>query len=138
MAQNGRDVAFVGLGIMGYPMAGHLAAAGHRVTVYNRTASRAEAWLREHEGRAVPTPRAAAEGAAVVFMCVGNDDDVRSVSLGDNGVFSGAGAGSILVDHTTASADLARELEAAGSGTAGSVSWTRRSAGVRPARRTAS
>ncbi|MCY3837561.1 MAG: NAD(P)-dependent oxidoreductase, partial [Gammaproteobacteria bacterium] len=77
-------------------------------------ASRAEAWLSEHPGRAVPTPRAAAEGASVVFMCVGNDDDVRSVSLGDDGVFAGAGAGSVVVDHTTASADLARELEAVG------------------------
>ena len=110
------DVAFVGLGIMGYPMAGHLAAAGHRVTVYNRTASRAEAWLAEHEGRAAATPREAAEGTSVVFMCVGNDDDVRSVSLGDDGVFAGAGKGSVVVDHTTASADLARELEAVGAG----------------------
>ncbi|MDE0441442.1 MAG: NAD(P)-dependent oxidoreductase [Gammaproteobacteria bacterium] len=109
-----RDVAFVGLGIMGYPMAGHLSAAGHRVAVYNRTASRAEAWLAEHRGRAVPTPRAAAEGATVVFMCVGNDDDVRSVSSGEDGVFAGAGPGSVVVDHTTASADLARELEAEG------------------------
>ena len=109
-----RNVAFVGLGIMGYPMAGHLAAAGHRVTVYNRTASRAETWLADHGGRAVPTPQAAAEGAAAVFMCVGNDDDVRSVALGDDGVFAGAGAGSVVVDHTTASADLARELEAVG------------------------
>ncbi len=107
-------MAFVGLGIMGYPMAGHLAAAGHRVAVYNRTASRAEAWLAEHEGRAAPTPRDAAQDAAVVFMCVGNDDDVRSVALGDDGVFAGAGAGSVVVDHTTASADLARELEVAG------------------------
>ena len=109
-----RDVAFVGLGIMGYPMAGHLATAGHRVTVYNRTAGRAEAWLSEHEGRAVRTPRAAAESASVVFVCVGNDDDVRAVSLGDDGVFAGAAMGSVVVDHTTASADLARELEAAG------------------------
>ncbi|MDE0422972.1 MAG: NAD(P)-dependent oxidoreductase [Gammaproteobacteria bacterium] len=109
-----RDVAFVGLGIMGYPMAGHLAAAGHRVTVYNRTAARAEAWLAEHRGRAAATPREAAEGASAVFMCVGNDDDVRSVSLGDDGVFAGADSGSVVVDHTTASADLARELESVG------------------------
>ena len=109
-----RDVAFVGLGIMGYPMAGHLAAAGHRVTVYNRTAARAEAWLAEHKGRAAATPREAAEGAAAVFMCVGNDDDVRSVSLGDDGVFAGADSGSVVVDHTTASADLARELASVG------------------------
>ena len=109
-----RSVAFVGLGIMGYPMAGHLAAAGHRVTVYNRTAARAEAWLAEHNGRAAATPREAAEGATAVFMCVGNDDDVRSVSLGDDGVFAGADPGSVVVDHTTASADLARELESVG------------------------
>ena len=107
------EVAFVGLGIMGYPMAGHLAAAGHRVKVYNRTASRAEAWVSQHEGTISATPREAAEGSAVVFMCVGNDDDVRSVSLGDDGVFAGAAAGSVVVDHTTASADLARELETA-------------------------
>ena len=111
------DVAFVGLGIMGYPMAGHLAAAGHRVKVYNRTASRAEAWVSQHEGTISATPREAAEGSAVVFMCVGNDDDVRSVSLGDDGVFAGAAAGSVVVDHTTASADLARELETAGAAT---------------------
>jgi len=109
-----KDVAFVGLGIMGYPMAGHLAAAGHRVCVYNRTATRAEAWLKDHEGRSAPTPRQAAEGAEVVFMCVGNDDDVRSVSYGDDGIFAGAGEGIIVVDHTTASAKLARELAAAG------------------------
>ncbi|MCY3814133.1 MAG: NAD(P)-dependent oxidoreductase [Gammaproteobacteria bacterium] len=109
-----KDVAFVGLGIMGYPMAGHLAAAGHRVCVYNRTAARAEAWLQDHEGRSAPTPRQAAEGAEIVFMCVGNDDDVRSVSYGDEGIFAGAGEGTIVVDHTTASAKLARELAAAG------------------------
>ena len=109
-----KDVAFVGLGIMGYPMAGHLGAAGHRVCVYNRTAVRAEAWLQDHEGRSAPTPRQAAEGAEIVFMCVGNDDDVRSVSYGDDGIFAGAGEGTILVDHTTASAKLARELAAAG------------------------
>ena len=109
-----KDVAFVGLGIMGYPMAGHLAAAGHRVCVYNRTAARAEAWLQDHEGRSAPTPRQAAEGTEIVFMCVGNDDDVRSVSHGDDGIFAGAGEGTIVVDHTTASAKLARELAAAG------------------------
>ncbi len=109
-----QDVAFVGLGIMGYPMAGHLARAGHRVCVYNRTTARADAWLQDNEGRAAPTPRQAAEGAEIVFMCVGNDDDVRSVSYGDDGIFAGAGEGAIVVDHTTASAKLARELAAAG------------------------
>ena len=109
-----QDVAFVGLGIMGYPMAGHLARAGHRVCVYNRTAARADAWMQDYEGRTAPTPRQAAEGAEIVFMCVGNDDDVRSVSYGDDGIFAGAGEGAIVVDHTTASAKLARELAAAG------------------------
>ena len=109
-----QDVAFVGLGVMGYPMAGHLARAGHRVCVYNRTTARADAWLQDNEGRAAPTPRQAAEGAEIVFMCVGNDDDVRSVSYGDDGIFAGAGEGAIVVDHTTASAKLARELAAAG------------------------
>ena len=109
-----QDVAFVGLGIMGYPMAGHLARAGHRVCVYNRTAARADAWLQDYDGRAAPTPRQAAEGAEIVFMCVGNDDDVRSVSYGDDGIFAGTGEGAIVVDHTTASAKLARELAAAG------------------------
>ena len=93
-----RDVAFVGLGVMGYPMAGHLAAAGHRVRVYNRTASRAAAWLEDHEGAAVDTPREAAEGNDIVFMCVGNDDDVRSVALGEDGVFAGTAPGAIVVD----------------------------------------
>lgn len=109
-----KDVAFVGLGIMGYPMAGHLAAAGHRVRVYNRTGARAEAWLEEHDGERAPTPRQAAEGAEIVFMCVGNDHDVRSVTYGDDGVFAGAGSGAVVVDHTTASAVLARELGEAG------------------------
>ena len=109
-----QDVAFVGLGTMGYPMAGHLARAGHRVCVYNRTAARADAWLQDNEGRAAPTPRQAAEGVEIVFMCVGNDDDVRSVSYGDDGIFAGAREGAIVVDHTTASAKLARELAAAG------------------------
>ena len=108
------NLAFVGLGVMGYPMAGHLAEAGHRVRVYNRTAARARAWLDEHRGTSAPTPRHAAEGVDIVFMCVGNDDDVRSVSLGEDGVFAGAREGAIVVDHTTASADLARELAAGG------------------------
>ena len=102
--------AFVGLGVMGYPMAGHLAAAGHEVTVYNRTASRAEAWTGEHGGSSAPTPAGAAAGAEFVFVCVGNDDDVRSVTTGSGGVLEGMASGSVLVDHTTASADLAQEL----------------------------
>ena len=106
----GRAVAFVGLGVMGYPMAGHLAAAGHRVRVYNRTQARADAWLGEHRGEAAWTPRQAAESADLVFMCVGNDDDVRQVALGDAGVLAGARKGAVVVDHTTASALLAREL----------------------------
>ena len=103
-------VSFIGLGIMGYPMAGHLAANGHRVNVYNRTASRAEQWISEHEGAACPTPASAASGSAVVFCCVGNDDDLRSVTLGDSGAFSGMHPGSVFVDHTTSSARIAREL----------------------------
>ena len=106
----GRAVSFVGLGVMGYPMAGHLAAAGHQVRVYNRTRARAEAWLGEHRGEAVATPREAAEGAELVFMCVGNDDDVRQVALGQDGVLAGAAKGAVVVDHTTASALLAEEL----------------------------
>jgi 3-hydroxyisobutyrate dehydrogenase-like beta-hydroxyacid dehydrogenase len=107
-----RKVAFLGLGVMGGPMAGHLAAAGHQVTVYNRTAARAQAWVEKHGGRAAPTPRAAAEGAEIVFACVGNDADLRSVVTGDDGAFAGMARGAIFVDHTTASADVARELHA--------------------------
>ena len=106
----GRAVSFVGLGVMGYPMAGHLAAAGHQVRVYNRTQARAEAWLGAHRGEAVATPREAADGAELVFMCVGNDDDVRQVALGQDGVLAGAAKGAVVVDHTTASALLAEEL----------------------------
>jgi len=109
MADGGK-VAFIGLGVMGYPMAGHLASGGHAVTVYNRTASKADAWVSQHGGQTAATPRAAAEGADIVFACVGNDDDVRSITLGDDGAFAGMSAGAIFVDHTTASADLAREL----------------------------
>ena len=104
--------AFLGLGVMGYPMAGHLAAAGHEVTVYNRTAAKAEAWANEHGGRAAPTPREAAEGADFVMACVGNDDDLRSVCLGEAGAFAGMAAGSVFVDHTTVSAQVTRELYA--------------------------
>jgi 3-hydroxyisobutyrate dehydrogenase-like beta-hydroxyacid dehydrogenase len=106
-------VAFVGLGVMGWPMAGHLARAGHTVTVYNRTPEKALAWVAQHGHRAAPTPAEAAEGAEYVMLCVGNDDDVRSVCHGDHGVFAGMAPGSTLIDHTTASAELARELSAA-------------------------
>jgi 3-hydroxyisobutyrate dehydrogenase-like beta-hydroxyacid dehydrogenase len=105
-----RAVAFLGLGVMGYPMPGHLARAGHRVTVYNRTATRAEAWVREHGHAHAPTPAAAARGAEFVFACVGNDDDLRAVTLGPDGAFAGMVPGAVFVDHTTASAAVAREL----------------------------
>ena len=104
-------VAFLGLGVMGYPMAGHLSRAGHRVTVYNRSAAKAQAWLAECPGQAsAPTPREAAAGADIVFSCVGNDDDLRSVVLGPDGAFAGMKPGAVFVDHTTASASVAREL----------------------------
>ena len=106
-------VAFIGLGVMGYPMAGHLAAKGHDVTVYNRTAKRAEAWVATHGGRRADTPAAAAEGAEIVFTCVGNDDDLRSVTTAPGGAFEGLGRDAVFVDHTTASAAVARELDAA-------------------------
>lgn len=105
-----KKIAFIGLGVMGYPMAGHLQEAGYDVCVYNRTSSKAEKWCDKYSGRAASTPAIAAEDADVVFMCVGNDDDVRSVVYGDDGVLANMQAGTILVDHTTASADLAREL----------------------------
>ncbi len=108
------NVAFLGLGVMGYPMAGHLAANGHKVTVYNRTQSKAKAWVKQHGGKSASTPAAAAKGADMVFACVGNDDDVRSVVYGKTGAFAGMVKGTIFVDHTTASADLARELAADG------------------------
>ena len=104
--------AFIGLGVMGFPMAGHLRSAGHDVTVYNRTRSRAASWVAEHGGVAAPTPASAAEGAEVVFLCVGADDDVRQVTVGSDGVLSTMAAGTVLVDHTTASADVAREIHA--------------------------
>ncbi|MDW3207565.1 MAG: NAD(P)-dependent oxidoreductase [Alphaproteobacteria bacterium] len=108
-------VAFLGLGVMGYPMAGHLKTkGGHDVTVYNRTAAKAEKWAAEFGGSAKTTPREAAEGAEIVFACVGNDDDLRSVVLGDDGAFAGMAEGAVFVDHTTASADVARELAAVG------------------------
>ncbi len=108
-----RKVAFLGLGVMGLPMAGHLAKAGHQVTVYNRNAQKAQAWVSEFGGRAAATPREAAQGAEIVFSCVGNDDDLRSIVLGENGAFAGMQAGATYVDHTTASASVARELHAA-------------------------
>jgi 3-hydroxyisobutyrate dehydrogenase len=111
-----QTVAFLGLGVMGYPMAGHLARAGHEVTVYNRTAAKAEAWAREFGGKSAPSPREAAHGADIVFCCVGNDDDLRSVVLGGNGAFAGMKPGAIFVDHTTASAEVARELAAEAKG----------------------
>ena len=107
-------VAFLGLGVMGYPMAGHLAKrGGHDVTVYNRTAARSERWVREYAGVAAAAPKAAATNADFVFTCVGNDDDLRSVVLGAEGALAGMTAGAILVDNTTASATVAREIEAA-------------------------
>ncbi len=104
--------AFIGLGVMGYPMAGHLAGAGHEVRVYNRTTSKARAWCEQFEGSRADTPCEAAEGADVVFCCVGNDDDVREVMLCDDVILAGCREGSLVVDHTTASAELARELSA--------------------------
>ena len=107
-------VAFIGMGVMGYPMAGHLKTkGGHDVTVYNRTAAKAEAWAKQFDGKFASTPAAAAEGADFVFTCVGNDDDLRSVTIGKDGVLSGMKAGAILIDNTTASAEVARELHAA-------------------------
>lgn len=107
------SVAFVGLGVMGFPMAGHLAAAGHQVTVYNRTGSKAEAWVAQHGGTAAPTPAGAAADAEIVFTCVGNDDDLRAVTTGEGGVLESMRAGSVLVDNTTTSAEVAREVHAA-------------------------
>ena len=108
-----RKVAFLGLGVMGYPMAGHLARAGHAVTVYNRTAAKAQAWVQEFGGAAAATPRQAATGADIVYACVGNDADLRSVVLGPDGALAGMKAGAVFADHTTASAEVARELYAA-------------------------
>jgi 3-hydroxyisobutyrate dehydrogenase-like beta-hydroxyacid dehydrogenase len=109
-----RRVAFLGLGVMGYPMAGHLARAGHAVTVYNRSAAKSAAWCAEFAGTSGPrqaeTPRLAAQGAELVFCCVGNDDDLRAVTLGADGAFAGMNPGAVFVDHTTASANVAREL----------------------------
>ncbi len=108
-----RQVAFLGLGVMGHPMAGHLARAGHAVTVYNRTPAKAAAWVAAFGGAHKATPREAAQGADIVFACVGNDDDLRSVTLGADGAFAGMRPGAVFVDHTTASAGVARELSSA-------------------------
>ena len=108
--------AFIGLGVMGGPMAGHLAKAGHEVTVYNRTAEKAENWVKEHGGESAPTPAQAADGAEIVCACVGNDADLRSVVYGDDGILSGMKKGAIFVDHTTASATIAREIDAKAKG----------------------
>ena len=105
-------IAFIGLGVMGYPMAGHLAKAGHSVCVYNRTAAKAKKWAEDFNGRFAPTPREAASGADMVFMCVGNDDDLRSVVYGNDGVLAGMHENTILIDHTTTSAEVAREVAA--------------------------
>lgn len=104
------QVAFLGLGVMGFPMAGHLAKAGHQVTVYNRSAAKAEAWVATYGGRAAPTPKEAAEGAEFVFACVGNDNDLRDVTIGEGGAFESMQAGSLFVDHTTVSAEVTRAL----------------------------
>ncbi len=112
MADAGK-AAFIGLGVMGYPMAGHLKSSGWDVTVYNRTASKAEAWVAEHGGASRPSPAAAAADADIVFICVGNDDDLRAVVLGETGALAGMADGAVLVDHTTTSATVARECKAA-------------------------
>ena len=111
-AVTSRRVAFLGLGVMGYPMAGHLARAGHAVTVYNRTAAKADAWANEYAGAVAATPHAAAAAADIVFSCVGNDDDLRSIVLGERGALGAMKPGAIFVDHTTTSAAVARELSA--------------------------
>ncbi|MBT4046372.1 MAG: NAD(P)-dependent oxidoreductase [Rhodospirillaceae bacterium] len=103
-------VAFIGLGVMGYPMAGHLVAKGYDVTVYNRSSAKAAAWVKEHGGASAATPREAAAGSTIVFACVGADNDLRDVALGENGIFAGMAKGTVFVDHTTASADVAREI----------------------------
>ena len=113
MTNESKKLAFLGLGVMGYPMAGHLARAGHEVTVYNRSPAKADAWRNEYRGRTARTPAEAARSAEIVLMCVGNDDDVRTVANGADGALAGMAAGTILVDHTTASAEVAREVHAA-------------------------
>lgn len=107
-----QKIAFVGLGVMGYPMAGHCKKAGHEVTVFNRTTQKAQEWVNEFSGSMASTPKLAAEQANVILLCVGNDNDLRSVMLGENGVLAGASEGNVIVDHTTASAEVAREMAA--------------------------
>ncbi|WP_374382762.1 NAD(P)-dependent oxidoreductase [Dongia sp.] len=106
-------VTFLGLGVMGFPMAGHLKRNGHDVTVYNRSSAKAAKWVETHGGTSAPTPAAAANGAEIVFACIGNDDDLRSIVFGDDGAFAGMSMGALFVDHTTASAEVAREIDAA-------------------------
>ena len=133
----GVRAAFIGLGVMGFPMAGHLVRAGHDVTVYNRTRGKAEAWVAKFGGRLADTPAEAAREAELVFACVGNDDDLRSVTLGELGALAGMRQGAIFVDHTTASAQVARAL----AGLAHDKGWassTRRSPAARRGRRTGS
>ena len=113
MTNESKKLAFLGLGVMGYPMAGHLARAGHEVTVYNRSPAKADAWRNAYRGRTARTPAEAARSSGIVLMCVGNDDDVRTVANGADGALAGMAAGTILVDHTTASAEVAREVHAA-------------------------
>ena len=124
-----RRVAFLGLGVMGHPMAGHLARAGHHVTVYNRSAAKAAHWQALYRGECAATPAAAANGAEFVFACVGNDDDLRSVVLGSDGAFAGMAPGAVLVDHTTACTPLRSKAACSSS--------TRRCPAARPARSTA-
>ena len=112
LQQQKLELAFIGLGVMGFPMAGHLARAGHSVTVYNRTRAKAEKWVKEHNGKLAVSPRAAAQGAQMVFSCVGNDHDLRQITLGTDGAFAGMQGGAIYVDHSTVSANVSRELEA--------------------------
>lgn len=104
------SVAFVGLGVMGYPMAGHLSNAGHQVTIYNRTHSKSEQWRKDYSGNVALTPKQAAADSQIICVCVGNDDDLRQVVLGDTGILAGCSEGDIIIDHTTASADVAREI----------------------------
>src|SRR5437763_751721 len=122
-------VAFLGLGVMGFPMAGHLAKkGGHEVTVFNRTAAKAAAWAEKFGGKTAPTPRAAAEGQDFVMACVGNDNDLRAITIAEGGAFAGMKKGAIFVDHTTASAEVARELDAQASerGFGFAVEWMRK------------
>ena len=107
------NITFLGLGVMGYPMAGHLVKAGHTVTVYNRTATKAETWVKEFSGKSATTPKLAVSNADIICMCLGNDDDVRSVVYGEHGVLAGASDGALIIDHTTASEELAKELAVA-------------------------